>query len=55
MSWSGGDDTGHLNGTARMGGDPRYSIVDADCRNWDIGNFWDCDGSLPGVEASIRR
>ncbi len=30
------DDTCHLNGTARMGDDPRTSVVDADCRSWDI-------------------
>ena len=40
------DDTCHLNGTARMGGDPRTSVVDADCRSWDIRNLWICDGSV---------
>jgi len=29
-------DTCHLNGTARMGDDPRRSVVNADCRSWDI-------------------
>lgn len=44
--WDQGDDTCHLNGTARMGADPRSSVVDADCRSWDIPNLWICDGSV---------
>jgi choline dehydrogenase-like flavoprotein len=40
------DDTNHLNGTARMGEDPAASVVDADCRSWDIPNLWICDGSV---------
>jgi len=45
------DDTRQLNGTARMGADPNMSVVDADCRSWDIKNLWICDGSvLPTVD-----
>ncbi|HLG87345.1 MAG TPA: GMC family oxidoreductase [Alphaproteobacteria bacterium] len=44
--WIEDDDTCHLNGTARMGADPRMSVVDADCRTWDIPNLWICDGSV---------
>ena len=44
--WAETDDTAHLNGTARMGGDPRTSVVNADCRSWDIRNLWVCDGSV---------
>jgi len=44
--WSQHDDTAHLHGTARMGDDPRTSVVDADCRSWDIPNLWICDGSV---------
>lgn len=44
--WRQTDDTCHLNGTARMGDDPRTSVVDADCRSWDIPNLWICDGSV---------
>ena len=44
--WNETDDTCHLNGTARMGDDPRTSVVDADCRSWDIPNLWICDGSV---------
>ena len=44
--WTQDDDTCHLNGTARMGDDPRRSVVDADCRCWDIPNLWICDGSV---------
>lgn len=44
--WWQDDDTCHLNGTARMGADPRHSVVDADCRSWDIPNLFICDGSV---------
>jgi len=44
--WEEIDDTCHLNGTARMGDDPRTSVVNADCRSWDIPNLWICDGSV---------
>jgi choline dehydrogenase-like flavoprotein len=40
------DDTNHLAGTARMGDDPRTSVVNSDCRSWDIPNLWVCDGSI---------
>ncbi|MEE3504210.1 GMC family oxidoreductase [Acidiphilium acidophilum] len=40
------DDTNHLGGTARMGFDRETSVVDADCRSWDIPNLWVCDGSV---------
>ncbi len=40
------DDTNHLNGTARMGSDPASSVVNPDCRSWDIPNLWICDGSV---------
>ncbi len=44
--WDQEDDTCHLNGTARMGNDRRTSVVNADCRSWDIRNLWICDGSV---------
>jgi choline dehydrogenase-like flavoprotein len=44
--WAEADDTCHLNGTARMGDDPETSVVNADCRSWDIPNLWVCDGSV---------
>ena len=40
------DDTNHLAGTARMGSDPASSVVDGNCRSWDIPNLWVCDGSV---------
>jgi choline dehydrogenase-like flavoprotein len=40
------DDTNHLAGTARMGFDGDTSVVDSDCRTWDIPNLWICDGSV---------
>ena len=44
--WRQEDDTCHLNGTARMGDNPATSVVNADCRSWDIPNLWICDGSV---------
>lgn len=44
--WEQRNDTCHLNGTARMGEDPRTSVVNGDCRSWDIPNLWICDGSV---------
>jgi choline dehydrogenase-like flavoprotein len=44
--WEQTDDTCHMNGGARMGDDPRTSVVNADCRSWDIRNLWICDGSV---------
>jgi choline dehydrogenase-like flavoprotein len=44
--WEEVDDTCHLNGTVRMGDDPRTSVVNADCRCWDVPNLWVCDGSV---------
>ncbi|WP_235610671.1 GMC family oxidoreductase [Bordetella sp. H567] len=44
--WNEMDDTAHLNGTARMGDRPENSVVNADCRSWDIPNLWVCDGSV---------
>ena len=44
--WEETDDTCHLNGTARMGSAPQNSVVNADCRSWDIPNLWVCDGSV---------
>ena len=44
--WEQKDDTCHMNGGARMGDDPRTSVVNADCRTWDIPNLWICDGSV---------
>jgi choline dehydrogenase-like flavoprotein len=44
--WDETDDTAHLNGTARMGSAPENSVVNADCRSWDVRNLWVCDGSV---------
>jgi choline dehydrogenase-like flavoprotein len=44
--WAQTDDTCHMNGTARMGDDPRTSVVDTNCRCWDIPNLGICDGSV---------
>jgi len=29
-----------------MGSRPDNSVVNADCRSWDIPNLWICDGSV---------
>lgn len=44
--WSEAENTCHLGGTARMGFDADSSVVDADCRSWDVRNLWVCDGSV---------
>jgi choline dehydrogenase-like flavoprotein len=44
--WHEDDDTAHLNGTVKMGDDSRTSVVNADCRSWDVRNLWVCDGSV---------
>ncbi len=44
--WRQPDDTNHLAGTARMGDDRRSSVVNADCRSWDVPNLFICDGSV---------
>ncbi len=40
------NDTNHLGGTARMGENRSTSVVNADCRSWDVPNLWVCDGSI---------
>jgi choline dehydrogenase-like flavoprotein len=40
------EDANHLAGTARMGFDRETSVVNSDCRSWDIPNLWVCDGSV---------
>lgn len=44
--WQNEQETAHLMGTARMGAKPATSVVNADCRSWDIPNLWVCDGSV---------
>ena len=44
--WRQENDTNHLAGTARMGFSAENSVVDADCRSWDVPNLWICDGSI---------
>ena len=44
--WRQENDMNHLAGTARMGFTPQDSVIDADCRTWDIPNLFVCDGSV---------
>lgn len=39
-------DLAHTMGTTRMGADPRTSVVDADCRVFDVGNLYIAGGSV---------
>jgi choline dehydrogenase-like flavoprotein len=36
----------HLMGACRMGDDPAGSVVDRDCRSWDVPGLYVCDGSV---------
>ena len=36
----------HLGGTVRMGFTREDSVVDSDCRSWDVPNLFVCDGSV---------
>ncbi|RYB06703.1 GMC family oxidoreductase [Lichenibacterium ramalinae] len=40
------EDANHLGGTVKMGDDRRSSVLDADCRSWDVPNLFVCDGSV---------
>jgi choline dehydrogenase-like flavoprotein len=44
--WRQENDMNHLAGTARMGFTPEDSVVNADCRSWDVPNLFICDGSV---------
>ncbi len=44
--WRQENDMNHLGGTVRMGFTPADSVVNADCRSWDIPNLFVCDGSV---------
>ncbi len=44
--WRQDNDMNHLAGTSRMGFTPRDSVIDSDCRSWDIPNLFICDGSV---------
>ncbi|HUO61299.1 MAG TPA: GMC family oxidoreductase, partial [Candidatus Acidoferrales bacterium] len=44
----------HLVGAARMGADPRASVVDKFCRTWDVPNLFVCDGSVMPTQGSAN-
>ena len=44
--WRQDNDMNHLAGTARMGFTAQDSVINADCRTWDIPNLFICDGSV---------
>ena len=39
-------DTAHLMGACRIGDDPSTSVVDRNCRSWDVPGLYICDGSV---------
>lgn len=47
-------DANHLGGTARMGDDPARSVVNADCRSWDIPDLWVCNGPVFPTEGGVN-
>jgi choline dehydrogenase-like flavoprotein len=48
------DDTAHLMGACRMGSDASSSVVDADCRSWDVPNLYICDGSVFVTSSAVN-
>ncbi|RNI15582.1 FAD-dependent oxidoreductase [Paracoccus pantotrophus] len=46
--------TSHQCGTARLGTDPRASVVDLDCRSHDIPNLWITDASVLPTSAAVN-
>lgn len=46
--------TAHMCGTARMGDDPRTSVVDRNCRAWDIDNLYITDASVFPSSAAVN-
>jgi choline dehydrogenase-like flavoprotein len=37
-----------------MGADRRTSVVNGDCRSWDIPNLWVCDGSVFPINGGVN-
>jgi choline dehydrogenase-like flavoprotein len=48
------DDTAHLMGACPMGDDPGTSVVNADCRTWDVPNLYVCDGSVFVTSSAVN-
>jgi choline dehydrogenase-like flavoprotein len=46
--------TSHQCGTARMGTDPRTSVVDLDCRSHDVENLYVTDASVLPTSAAVN-
>jgi choline dehydrogenase-like flavoprotein len=44
----------HQCGTAVMGEDPAFSVVDRDCRAHDLENLWVCDSSVFPSSAAVN-
>jgi choline dehydrogenase-like flavoprotein len=47
-------DTAHLVGGCRMGDTPETSVVNRDCRAWEIANLWICDGSVFPMSGGVN-
>jgi choline dehydrogenase-like flavoprotein len=46
--------TAHMCGTTRMGADPKGSVVDRDCKAWDLDNLYVVDASVFVSSAAIN-
>lgn len=46
--------TSHQCGTARLGADPRRSVVDLDCRSHDVANLWVTDASVLPTSGAVN-
>ena len=44
----------HLMGTAKMGNDPKTSVVDANCKTHDVDNLYIIDGSVFTTSAAVN-
>ena len=44
----------HLMGTAKMGNDPKTSVVDSNCKTHDVDNLYIIDGSVFTTSAAVN-
>ncbi|MGC4120286.1 MAG: GMC family oxidoreductase [Myxococcales bacterium] len=44
----------HQVGTCRFGTDPKASVLDPDCRSWDVGNLYVVDGSFFASSGAVN-
>jgi choline dehydrogenase-like flavoprotein len=44
----------HVMGSCRMGNDPAQSVVDPNCRTWDVPNLYVCDTSIMTTGGAVN-